>query len=147
MRILISLLLISTCAFSQDKPVPETLSPAVAYWKTLTPGEKELYLFSYLTQVYETHQDLIKQRGYDEVTTWYYENRAELVYGIFDKLKEEEISQFVVWIDEYYSHEEYVNRPFFEAMSFAFRFQQTSGETLWDKYEKMKFDKIKPDDD
>jgi hypothetical protein len=134
-------------AFSQEEASSETLSPAVAYWKTLTPDEKELYLFSYLTQVYETHQDLIKQRGYDEVTTWYYENRAELVYGIFDKLKDEEISQFVMWIDEYYSHEEYVNRPFFEAMSFAFRFQQTSGETLWDKYEKMKFDTIKPDDD
>ena len=147
MRILIALLLLSTHVFSQDEPKPETLSPAVAYWKTLTPGEKELYLFSYLTQVYETHQDLIKQRGYDEVTIWYYENRAELVYGIFDKLEEDEISQFVMWIDEYYSHEEYVNRPFFEAMSFAFRFQQTSGETLWDKYEKMKFDKIKPEDD
>ncbi|MBT3217025.1 MAG: hypothetical protein HOD97_05720 [Candidatus Marinimicrobia bacterium] len=147
MKILLSLLFITSFAFPQDEANPNTISPAVAYWKTLTPGEKELYLFSYLTQVYETHQDLIKKRGYDEITTWYYENRAELIYGIFDKLEEEEISRFVTWIDEYYSHEEYINRPFYEAMSFAFRFQKASGETLWDKYENMKFDTIKPDND
>lgn len=146
MRILFTLLLVVSFAFPQEEAKPSTISPAVAYWKTLTPGEKELYLFSYLTQVYETHQQLIKQRGYDEVTKWYYENRAELIYGIFDRLEEKEIAEFVTWIDEYYSHEEYLDRPFYEAMSFAFRFQQTAGETLWDKYENMKFGKIKPGD-
>jgi hypothetical protein len=67
-----------------------------------------------------------------------------LVYGIFDKLDSTEISQFVKWIDEYYSHGEYADRPFYEALEFAYRFQDASGETLWEKYENLKFGKIKP---
>ena len=34
------------------------LSPVVTYWKTLTQEEKEIFLFSYLTMVYETHTEL-----------------------------------------------------------------------------------------
>ena len=33
---------------------------------------------------------------------------------------------------------------FDDALSFAFRFQQASGETMWEKYENLKFGKIKP---
>ena len=48
------------------------------------------------------------------------------------------------WIDEYYSHGEFANKPFYEALEFAYRFQQASGETLWEKYENLKYGKIKP---
>ena len=34
------------------------LSTVVTYWKTLSQEEKETFLFSYLTQVYETHSEL-----------------------------------------------------------------------------------------
>ena len=56
------------------------LSPVVTYWKTLSIDEKETFLFSYLTQVYETHTELKKSEGYGGITEWYYNNRAELVY-------------------------------------------------------------------
>ncbi|MAO86852.1 MAG: hypothetical protein CMF86_01930, partial [Candidatus Marinimicrobia bacterium] len=79
------------------------LSPVVTYWKTLTIEEKETFLFSYLVQVYETHTELKKDIGYGGITEWYYDNRAELVYGIFDHLNQVDIYQMVKWVDEYYS--------------------------------------------
>ena len=72
---------------AQTKEVP--LSPVVTYWKTLTIEEKEIFLFSYLVQVYETHNELKNDIGYGGITEWYYDNRAELIYGIFDHLEQE----------------------------------------------------------
>ena len=121
-----------------------TLSPVVTYWKTLSQEEKETFLFSYLTQVYETHSELKNTVGYGGITEWYYDNRAEMVYGIFDQLEVVKISEMVKWIDEFYSHGEYANRPFFEALEFAYRFAEASGANMWEKYENLKFDRIKP---
>ncbi|HDY76223.1 MAG TPA: hypothetical protein ENH49_06835 [Candidatus Marinimicrobia bacterium] len=132
--------------WSQDFE-PTNLSPIVAYWKTLTPDQKETYLFSYMTQTYETYAGLKEEFGYNELTKWYYDNRAEQVFGIFDQLEETDLKEFVGWIDEFYRHEDFVDRPFYEAMAFAFRFQQSAGETLWVKYENAKFGKIKPDEE
>ncbi len=120
------------------------LSPVVTYWKTLSQEEKEIFLFSYLTQVYETHSELKNTVGYGGITEWYYDNRAEMVYGIFDQLEVVKISEMVKWIDEFYSHGEYANRPFFEALEFAYRFAEASGANMWEKYENLKFDRIKP---
>ena len=123
----------------------ETQPNAIAvYWKTLDSNSKEIFLFSYLTQVYDTHQKMIQDMGYGDVTSWYYDNKAEMVYGIFDQVNQIGMKEFVGWIDEYYSHEEFTGNSFDEAMSFAFRFQQASGETMWEKYENLKFGKIKP---
>jgi len=97
-----------------------------------------------MTQTYETYEELKNELGHTDLTKWYYDNRAELVFGIFDQLKDKDLDEFVGWIDEYYSHEEFVNQPFYEAMAFAFRFQQAAGETLWEKYENVKYGKIKP---
>ena len=141
MKKLIPFLLIAIL-FSQTET--GKLSPVVTYWKTLNSEEKETFLFSYLTQVYETHTELQNSVGYGGFTEWYYENRAELVYGIFDKLEEVKISEMAKWIDEFYSHGEYANRPFYEALEFAYRFADASGATMWQKYENLKFDKIKP---
>jgi hypothetical protein len=134
--------LFTVMLFAQNGP--GTLSPVVTYWKTLSSDEKEIFLFSYLTQVYETHTELKNSEGYGGFTEWYYNNRAELIYGIFDKLEEVKISEMAKWIDEYYSHGEYANRPFFEALEFAYRFADASGATMWEKYENLKFEKIKP---
>ena len=120
------------------------LSPVVTYWKTLSQEEKETFLFSYLTQVYETHSELKNTVGYGGITEWYYDNRAEMVYGIFDQLEVVKISEMVKWIDEFYSHGEYANRPFFEALEFAYRFSEASGANMWEKYENLKFNRIKP---
>ena len=120
------------------------LSPVVTYWKTLSQEEKETFLFSYLTQVYETHSELKNTVGYGGITEWYYDNRAEMVYGIFDQLEVVKISEMVKWIDEFYSHGEYANRPFFEALEFAYRFAEASGANMWEKYENLKFNRIKP---
>ena len=121
-----------------------TLSPVVTYWKTLTEEEKEIFLFSYLTQVYETHSELKSNVGYGGITEWYYENRAEMVYGIFDQLEVVRIAEIVKWVNEFYSHGEYANRPFIEALEFAYRFAEASGVNMWEKYENLKFEKIKP---
>ncbi|MBT3299857.1 MAG: hypothetical protein HN657_00605 [Candidatus Marinimicrobia bacterium] len=141
-KILITLFIILMSVHAEQNK--SNISPAVAYWKMLSLEEKEMFLYSYLVQVYETDSQMKKEIGYGGVSKWYFENRAELVYGIFDKLDSTEISQFVKWIDEYYSHGEYADRPFYEALEFAYRFQDASGETLWEKYENLKFGKIKP---
>ena len=113
------------------------------YWTTLSQKEKKIYLFSYMTQVYETYDALKKEIGYEEITQWYYENKAETVFGIFDQLEEVDLIEYIGWVDEYYSHKEFQNNSFMDALVFAFRFQQASGETIWEKYENLKFDKIK----
>ena len=113
------------------------------YWTTLNQEEKKIYLFSYMTQVYEAYDALKKEVGYEEITQWYYDNKAETVFGIFDQLEEVNLVEYIGWIDEYYSHKEFQNNSFMDALVFAFRFQQASGETIWEKYENLKFDKIK----
>ena len=69
------------------------LSPVVTYWKTLTIEEKETFLFSYLVQVYETHSELKDEIGYGGITEWYYDNRAEMIYGIFEEILLNELSK------------------------------------------------------
>ena len=139
-KLILVFLLSSLCA----QTGADALSPVVTYWKTLSQEEKETFLFSYLTQVYETHSELKNTVGYGGITEWYYDNRAEMVYGIFDQLEVVKISEMVKWIDEFYSHGEYANRPFFEALEFAYRFSEASGANIWEKYENLKFDRIKP---
>ena len=87
---------------------------------------------------------MIKDIGYGDITTWYYDNRAELIYGIFDEVNQKDMKEFIGWIDEYYRHDEFSSNSFDDALSFAYRFQQASGETIWEKYENLKFGKIKP---
>ena len=130
---------------AQEKKNDQTPSAISVYWKTLEPQEKEIFLFSYLTQVYDTHQKMIADLGYGDVTTWYYDNRAELIYGIFDQVNQSGMQEYIGWIDEYLTHEEFAGNSFDDALSFAFRFQQAAGETIWEKYENLKFGKIKPE--
>ena len=96
----------------------------------------------YMTQVYETYDALKKDVGYEKITQWYFDNKAEAVFGSFDQLEEVDIEEYIGWIDEYYSHKEFQNNSFMDALVFAFRFQQASGNTIWEKYENLKFDKI-----
>ncbi|MFH1852800.1 MAG: hypothetical protein ABIA75_10675 [Candidatus Neomarinimicrobiota bacterium] len=146
MRWIICLLSLVVLVSAQEPQPENNRSPVVVYWKTLTPAEKEIFLFSYLTQVYETHSNMKKQLGYNEVTTWYYNNLAELVYGVFDSLESTNIKEFVGWIDQFYNHQDFMDRPFYEALEFAFRYQQAAGESIWEKYQNMEFDRIKPGD-
>ena len=141
------LLYIFSLLIGQESKNNVALSPVVTYWKTLSIEEKETFLFSYLVQVYETHTELKKDVGYGGITEWYYDNRAELIYGIFDYLDQIDIYQMVKWVDEFYSHGEYANRPFIESLEFAYRFAEASGSNMWEKYENLKFDKIKPGKD
>lgn len=112
-------------------------SPVVLYWKTLEQQEKELYLFSYLTQVYETHTSLIEETGRGELTKWYYENRAELAYNTLDLLEETDISKLVEWIDDFYRQDEFKEKPFHEALRYAYARSQVKGQTLLEKYESL----------
>ncbi|HCI16435.1 MAG: hypothetical protein HN927_04665 [Candidatus Marinimicrobia bacterium] len=144
MKFIFTLLCTMMLIGAQEKKVEPAPNAIAVYWKTLEPEGKELFLFSYLTQVYDTHQKMIKDLGYGEVTTWYYDNKAEMIYGIFDQVNQSGMKEFVGWIDEYYSHEEFSGNSFDDALSFAFRFQQAAGETIWEKYENLKFGKIKP---
>ena len=143
-KLLITLIAISTILFSQNHQKNAKPNAISVYWRTLNPNEKEIFLFSYLTQVYDTHQNMIKDIGYGDITTWYYDNRAELIYGIFDEVNQKDMKEFIGWIDEYYRHDEFSGNSFDDALSFAYRFQQASGETIWEKYENLKFGKIKP---
>ena len=141
---LITIITLSTILFSQNDQINAKPNAISVYWRTLDPNEKEIFLFSYLTQVYDTHQKMIKDIGYGDITTWYYDNRAELIYGIFDEVNQKDMKEFIGWIDEYYRHDEFSGNSFDDALSFAYRFQQASGETIWEKYENLKFGKIKP---
>ena len=131
---LITIITLSTILFSQDDQINAKPNAISVYWRTLNPNEKEIFLFSYLTQVYDTHQKMIKDIGYGDITTWYYDNRAELIYGIFDEVNQKDMKEFIGWIDEYYRHDEFSGNSFDDALSFAYRFQQASGETIWEKY-------------
>lgn len=142
--LLITIITLSTILFSQNNQINAKPNAISVYWRTLNPNEKEIFLFSYLTQVYDTHQKMIKDIGYGDITTWYYDNRAELIYGIFDEVNQKDMKEFIGWIDEYYRHDEFSGNSFDDALSFAYRFQQASGETIWEKYENLKFGKIKP---
>tara|TARA_B100001059_G_C17583546_1_gene451069 strand:- start:69 stop:509 length:441 start_codon:yes stop_codon:yes gene_type:complete len=144
MKYLLLIVLSFTLGTSQQDKEEIQPNAIAVYWKTLDSNSKEIFLFSYLTQVYDTHQKMIKDMGYGEVTSWYFDNKAEMVYGIFDQVNQIGMKEFIGWIDEYYSHEEFAGNSFDDAMSFAFRFQQASGETMWEKYENLKFGKIKP---
>ena len=144
MKYLLLIMLSFTLGISQQDKEEIRPNAIAVYWKTLDSNSKEIFLFSYLTQVYDTHQKMIKDMGYGEVTSWYFDNKAEMVYGIFDQVNQIGMKEFIGWIDEYYSHEEFAGNSFDDAMSFAFRFQQASGETMWEKYENLKFGKIKP---
>ena len=130
MKFIFTLLCMMMLIGAQEKNTDPAPNAIAVYWKTLESQEKELFLFSYLTQVYDTHQKMIKDLGYGEVTTWYYDNRAEMIYGIFDQVNQTGMKEFIGWIDEYYSHEEFTGNSFDDALSFAFRFQQASGETI-----------------
>ena len=141
---LITIITLSTILISQNDQINAKPNAISVYWRTLNPNEKEIFLFSYLTQVYDTHQKMIKDIGYGDITTWYYDNRAELIYGIFDEVNQKDMKEFIGWIDEYYRHDEFSGNSFDDALSFAYRFQQASGETIWEKYENLKFGKIKP---
>ena len=145
MKFIFTLLCTMMLIGAQEKKTDPAPNAIAVYWKTLESQEKELFLFSYLTQVYDIHQKMIKDLGYGEVTTWYYDNRAEMIYGIFDQVNQTGMKEFIGWIDEYYSHEEFTGNSFDDALSFAFRFQQAAGETIWEKYENLKFGKIKPE--
>ena len=138
---MICTMLLLSAQENKSEPGPNAIA---VYWKTLDKKEKDIFLFSYLTQVYDTHQKMIKDLGYDSVTTWYYDNKAEMIYGIFDQVEQTGMQEFIGWIDEYYSHEEFSSNSFDDALSFAFRFQQASGETIWEKYENLKYGRIKP---
>ena len=59
-----------------------------------------------MTQVFDTYNSMKKEMGYNEITKWYYDNKAELVFGIFDQLEVANMSEFVGWIDEFYRSEE-----------------------------------------
>ena len=134
---------VSTVVNAQDNDwVFEERNVISLYWTTLDQKEKKIYLFSYMTQVYETYDALKKDVGYEKITQWYFDNKAEAVFGIFDQLEEGDIEEYIGWIDEYYSHKEFQNNSFMDALVFAFRFQQASGKTIWEKYENLKFDKI-----
>jgi len=145
MKFIFTLLCTMMLIGAQEKKTDPAPNAIAVYWKTLESQEKELFLFSYLTQVYDTLQKMIKDLGYGEVTTWYFENKAEMIYGIFDQVNQTGMKEFIGWIDEYYSHEEFTGNSFDDALSFAFRFQQAAGETIWEKYENLKFGKIKPE--
>ena len=142
------LLFTNTIVFAQDSNWDyEERNIISLYWTTLSQEEKKIYLFSYMTQVYETYDALKKEVGYEKITQWYYDNKAETVFGIFDQVEDINIVEYIGWIDEYYSHKEFQNNSFMDALVFAFRFQQASGETIWEKYENLKFDKIKLKDE
>jgi len=64
------------------------------------------------------------ETGYGELTTWYYDNRAELVFGIFDQLEKTELIEFVGWIDEFYRQEDFVDRPFMRRWPLLFDFRR-----------------------
>tara|TARA_X000001036_G_scaffold438091_1_gene485035 strand:+ start:2980 stop:3402 length:423 start_codon:yes stop_codon:yes gene_type:complete len=103
-------------------------SPIPLYWKTLDKKDKEIYLFAYLTQVYDTHKFLIDDVGRGGFSKYYYEERAELAYNIFDLLDSTPMSKFIIWIDDFYAQPELREFPFPEALKYAYKRSQIKEE-------------------
>ena len=60
------LLFTNTIVFAQDSNWDyEERNIISLYWTTLSQEEKKIYLFSYMTQVYETYDALKKEVGYE----------------------------------------------------------------------------------
>ena len=78
MKYLLLIVFSLNLCFTQEKK--DEIQPIAVYWKTLDEESKEIFLFSYLTQVYDTHQKMIDDMGYGKITTWYYDNRIGLPY-------------------------------------------------------------------
>lgn len=129
---LIIFLLVFPPLFSQ-----KDYSPIVLYWKTLSHSEKQTYLFAYLTQIYDTHTSLIEETGHGELAKWYFTNRAELAYNILEEFERTDIIKFVEWIDDFYSQEEFKDKPFPDALQYAYTFSQMKGDSLLEKYESL----------
>jgi len=129
-KLFILILFFMSSVFSQAD-----YSPIPLYWKTLDKKSKEIYLFAYLTQVYDTHKILIDDVGRGGFSKYYYENRAELAYNIFELLDTIPISQFTIWIDDFYSQPELREFPFPEAIKYAYKRSQIKEEDkLYEKY-------------
>ena len=133
---MIRLILLISFVFSINFSFAQTdYSPVPLYWKTLDKNDKEIYLFAYLTQVYDTHKSLIDDGGRGGFSKYYYEKRAELAYNIFDLLNSISISQFVIWIDDFYSQPELREFPFPEALKYAYKRSQIKEEDeLFEKF-------------
>ncbi|MFQ6607920.1 MAG: hypothetical protein ACE5EE_05205 [Fidelibacterota bacterium] len=131
-KFILSLLMISGMGFTQTN-----YSPLVLYWKTLEPKEKEVFLMAYLTQVHEMHNVMIAETGYGEMTKWYFDNRAEIAYKILDELEQTDMAKFVGWIDEYYEEKVFSDRPFHDALEYAYVFSQQKGKTMMEKIESL----------
>jgi len=129
-KLLILFLFFISFGFSQTD-----YSPIPLYWKTLDKKDKEIYLFAYLTQVYDTHKTLIDDVGRGGFAKYYYENRAELAYNIFELLDTVPISKFIIWIDDFYSQPELREFPFPEAIKYSYKRSQIKQEDkLYEKY-------------
>ncbi|GIT40920.1 MAG: hypothetical protein Ct9H300mP9_7700 [Candidatus Neomarinimicrobiota bacterium] len=50
-----------------------------------------------------------------------------MIYGIFDYLDHVDIYEMVKWVDEYYSHGEYANRPSMKLLSLHSDFSKQQG--------------------
>ena len=133
---MIRLILLISFVFSINFAFAQTdYSPVPLYWKTLDKNDKEIYLFAYITQVYDTHKSLIDDGGRGGFSKYYYEKRAELAYNIFDLLNSISISQFVIWIDDFYSQPELREFPFPEALKYAYKRSQIKEEDeLFEKF-------------
>ena len=68
MKFVLTILCTLSLILAQQKKVDPAPNAIAVYWKTLDPQEKEIFLFSYLTQVYDTHQEMINNLGYGAVS-------------------------------------------------------------------------------
>ena len=131
-KFILFILMLSGIGLAQKDP-----TPLVLYWKTLNEVEKETFLMAYLTQVHETHDEMIAETGHGKMTKWYFENQAETAYKILDEFEQTDISKFVHWIDEYYSERIFASQPFHEALDYAFVYSQQKGKTMMEKVESL----------
>ena len=60
MKYLLLIVFSFTIGISQQEKKDVQPNAIAVYWKTLDSNSKEIFLFSYLTQVYDTHQQMIK---------------------------------------------------------------------------------------
>jgi len=100
------------------------------YWKTLSLEAKKAFLYAYL---YRTHEIglMLKESGKDyKVQEFYSKVIAEPFYEIYSGLEVGKKEEIVSYIDRFYRMEFNLDKPFFEALKYAYSMVKVGEKTL-----------------
>lgn len=100
------------------------------YWKTLSPEAKKAFLYAYLYRTHEIDLMLKKYSQNYRIPEFYSEVIAEPFYEIYSGLEAGKVEEVVSYIDRFYRMEFNLDKPFFEALKYAYSMVKVGQKTL-----------------